>query len=329
MSLDAWLFVVLGWTLVVAAFLRLCWMIFACPASLFTRCPKCTYPVDPRVGLRCPECGSEVPEALELNLRRWKRSSYGAVVLLFVCGLVCINVLPGVARSGWWSTVPNAMMTRLGPAGLGKRGETELRRRLESGALRSGDRETLLATCLRLLGAGHSQSDQAVALSLAQALIVHHDSRGWQIVCAAMHHPRLKLRLEAIEAVRFDDDSSHTLVNEELCALVVSGPDLETRKAAIVQLKSRRLAMFPGVRGAFIAALRSEDKRLAWYAAMSTDLYSMRRDLKDGITDLMADPDPWRQRVCMLALTHDSRLSAELSAEASSPGPRSVPDSGK
>jgi hypothetical protein len=308
MSDAAWatLSIGLGWTLVVIAFASSMWLAFCCPASLLTLCPQCRYPVDPRYGLRCPECGVEAAAPLELNLRRRSWRSYACLVLMLFAGLACIKVFPLVARDGWWRVMPTAALTRWGPAHFGASGEAELMRRLAADELDYGDRANLIAACEDMLRPNHPKAQATRALKIGLAIVHNQDDRGWDVVRAAMHNSSLRVRLDAIESVHIGDCPK--VVLESLCEVLESDADPDTRIAAMLTLVPERDDKTERVSAAMVRALRSSDKMVAYYAANYVFRMQMPASKLIGeLHDMQLDSDLWYQQLADFALMPESK----------------------
>jgi len=227
------LWITLGWLLIVIAAIRALWMAFCRPAEMATLCPRCGYPVDPRLGLKCAECGTDAPNRLELNLRRRTRGQIALAAGVFIGGMICITVFPTVSRYGVWGTMPNALLLRWGVSN--HHGEQETIRRIRGGELDEHERAVLLETSATMLRSA-SRANQQTAWSMVAALQSAGDNRTWDLTREALRDPSAQVRGSAVRNTDLQNPLRPDWVDKEICGLVASDPDPTVRRRALLAL---------------------------------------------------------------------------------------------
>ncbi len=276
--------------------------------DLAGQCPKCRYPLDPKIGLRCPECGSDASSETDLYVRRRGIWKYALAIAALLGGLVCATIVPEYVRHGSWGLVPNAVLMRWGLAHFGNGGEKEILRRFNGGELNQQDRTLLLAADRSELKDSGDFLRQQKAVGLCLAFIRNGDDRGWEIMREAMHHSSANVRMCAQLTFPMAGEPVPPWLIEELCHIIDSDPDRSVRIEAIMNVPpsgtpSAGSLVLPTV----IRALRSDDLYVAYNAALyCTRMPIPGSELREALEKLAQDPSPRVRCLAERAMGHDS-----------------------
>jgi hypothetical protein len=226
----------LGAVLMVGTVLRACWMLLCSPAALATECPSCHYPMDPRLGLRCPECGKVAPDDSELHLRRRTWRGYAIVIGAMLAGVLCTMVVPDGLRHGRWALVPSAALVRWGPS-AGRAAEIELLRRLDGKTLSEANLAALLRVCeAKIVSA--ALADQQFGWKLLWSIARRPDERAWRVVGAALHNANPKVREATLRQINLSDPGCPDWLYAVFVDLIATDPSTPVRQRALVEFST-------------------------------------------------------------------------------------------